>query len=120
MKKYILFIITILLSCQNNVAEHHTSLISRDKEKIIRSLQLSDEELIILDEHYPDTLRTILLQNTLTLDEILILHEIGISKDIIIHLIKYTNSSYHLTTDDLVTLQLKGVPREIITIMIKT
>jgi hypothetical protein len=115
-----LFILLLLcsLSCNKSKSQKETSLLSLQIEKSYKSAHLTKDDALILEVSYPVILNKIVACEPLGPKDVIVLYEIGISVGNLIHIIKYTNSNFTLSTDDVVELQLSGVPFEVINFMI--
>ncbi|MCH9621190.1 MAG: hypothetical protein S4CHLAM20_06070 [Chlamydiia bacterium] len=121
MRLLYLFLIIFFTSCGSYTTSATTGSVQKKKsERTLRAARLSNDDLLILEAHYPAVLRKILIQKPLNVKDVVILHEIGLQSEVLIHIIKYTKSVYMLTTDDIVTMQLGGVPFEVINFMIES
>ena len=116
----ILFIILLAcsLSCNKSKAQKEIGLLNLQAEKSYKSAHLTKDDALILEISYPNILRKIVIRESLCPKDVIILYEIGISVGNLIHIIKYTESNFTLSTDDVVELQLGGVPFEVINYMI--
>jgi len=120
MRLLLLILIPFIVSCGGYKKDGSYSSFTKMQERSLKAIKLSNDDALVLEVHYPVILKKIYSQRQLSVPEILILHEIGISPDNIIHVIKYTNSVYTLTTEDVVNLQLGGVPFDVINYMIES
>lgn len=121
--RYFLFLflyLTLMSSCGKSNDSNETSILSIQTEKNLKGAHLTKDDILILEIHYPVILKKIIVQQYLSPKDILVLHEIGINSETLIHLIKYTKSNYMLSTDEVVNLQLGGVPFEVINFMIES
>ncbi len=108
----------VLSSCSQTKRSVDSKPIEQQNLRVIAAIKLNKDEILVLEIHYPDVLQKIYIQEELKVKDILILHEVGIKEHILIHLIKYTSSNFVLTADDVVTMQLEGVPYSVIQFMI--
>lgn len=120
MKKLLVLAMLCLASCNQMKGTANASVQMKQNQRAMRAAHLSKDDLLILEIHYPSLLNKIVTQHSLTVHDVCVLSEIGISSEVLIHLIKYTKSSYMLTTDDVVGMQLGGVPFEVINFMIES
>ena len=120
MRLLLLILIPLIVSCGGCKKNGSYCSFTKTHERSLKALKLSNDDALVLEVHYPVLLKKILSQRPLSVPEVLILHEIGISSDNIIHVIKYTSSVYTLSTEDVVNLQLGGVPFEVINYMIES
>jgi len=109
-----------MVSCQGMTSSGQVSTLQKKSERSLKAARLSHDDLIILETHYPNVLRKILTQTSLNVGDVLVLNEIGLNGEVLIHVIKYTKSVYMLTTEDIVNMQLGGVPFEVINFMIES
>ncbi len=116
----IFFLSVVLHSCSKNTETSVSKSLQQSSGREISAIKLNPDDLLVLELHYPDLLQKLLIQEELTVTDIVILNEIGIKEDVLIHLIKYTSSNFMLTASDVVTLQLEGVPYSVINFMIES
>jgi ABC-type Fe3+-citrate transport system substrate-binding protein len=116
----IFFMSVALHSCSKNAETSVSKGLQHHSGREISAIKLNPDDLLVLELHFPDLLQKLLIQEELTVNDIVILHEIGIKEDVLIHLIKYTSSNFMLTASDVVTLQLEGVPYSVINFMIES
>jgi hypothetical protein len=102
------FFITLLLclSCSQERASSLIKSLHQSNKQIVQKIHLTEDDLLILEIHYPHLLEKI------------ILHEIGLKENVLIHVLKYTDSHFILSADEVVLLQLEGVPSSVIHFMI--
>jgi hypothetical protein len=114
------FFITLLLclSCSQERASSLIKSLHQSNKQIVQKIHLTEDDLLILEIHYPHLLEKIILQEGLGVKDIIILHEIGLKENVLIHVLKYTDSHFILSADEVVLLQLEGVPSSVIHFMI--
>jgi hypothetical protein len=110
--------LAFILSCNKSNDTKRVSLLHQQVEKNFKNAHLTKDDVLILNINYPKILKKIEVREPLTPKDIIILFQIGVSSGNIIHIIKYTQTNFILTTDDVVDLQLGGVPFEVINFMI--
>lgn len=120
MRLIILALIPFLAACHSDQNEDTAILHTYSNNDSLKLANLNNEDIFILEVHYPVILEKIVRGKTLAVREIITLHEIGLSEELLTHLIKYTGSIYMLTADDVVQLQLGGVPKTVINLMIES
>ncbi|MCH9617749.1 MAG: hypothetical protein SP4CHLAM5_06840 [Chlamydiia bacterium] len=120
MKLLLLALIPFLGSCNSKKEDKTAILHTHHHNDSLRLSRLSHDEIFILEMHYPVILKKILIGENLRVREVITLHEIGLRDEALIHLIKYTGSIFMLTADDVVKLQLGGVPLQVINLMIES
>ena len=113
-----LLIVVVFTSCSQTKESVSSKNIEQQSQRLIQAIKLNKDEILVLEIHYPDVLQKIYIQEELKVKDILILHEVGVKEHILIHLIKYTSSNFVLTADEVVTMQLEGVPYSVIQFMI--
>lgn len=119
MKRYLFILATFLASCTANKTSTSMIIESGQALELRQFGFLYDDDLYVLEVHYPDTLATIINREQLSVDQLLSLHEIGANDTQIINIIKYTKSIFILSADDVVFLQLKGVSLTLINYLIE-
>lgn len=119
MNFYIFLLSIIVCACTNKSTNQEVSIHSTETNYLQEFGYLYNDDIYILEVHYPETLQAIIKKDPLSLEQVLILHQIGINDSRIIHLIKYTSSYFMLTADDVVYLQLKGVSLKLINHLIE-
>jgi len=123
MKKFIVLIsiISFLLSCshRNSISFSSKNLIQPNSFKA-HLLSLSAEDIQILSLHVPKTLGKINKGFSISLEELVKLHEIGLSSESLLLIIKHTKSRFNLTTSDVIRLQMEGLPFKVINYLINT
>lgn len=83
-------------------------------------LRLSSEDLQILSVHCPKTLGKIMKCDSITLEELIKLHEVGLTPDSLVLILEHTKSRCNLTTSDVIRLQMEGIPFKVINYLIKS
>lgn len=120
MKRFLFLSLSLLAACHNAKQEDTVTIHSQVESLQLKKARLSQDDILLLEVHYPVTLEKILFSSALDVNDILILNEIGLKIDALIHIIKYTGSNFMLTTEDVVKLQLGGVPIPVINLMIRS
>jgi hypothetical protein len=120
MRLLLLALIPFLASCNSKKTDETAVLHTHQNDDSLRLARLSHDEIFILEIHYPVILKKILIGENLRVREVITLHKIGLNGEALIHLIKYTGSIFMLTADDVVKLQLRGVPLTVINLMIES
>jgi outer membrane lipoprotein SlyB len=81
---------------------------------------LDEQDRKIMEQRSPQTLKRIDRGEQLTLDDIKNMTKNGLNDDTIINQIKATNSSFRLTTSQIIDLKNSGVSQRVIDYMIQT
>ena len=81
-------------------------------------LCLSAEDIFYLNQESPNILHKIDRGDCLSVDDILVMHEVGVSADSMIQILVYTKTKFELSTSDVIRLQMEGVSFKVINHMI--
>ncbi len=83
-------------------------------------LCLSPEDIFYLNQESPMILSKIDRGEKMTIDDIIVMHEVGVSADSMIQILDYTKTRFELNTNDVIRLQMEGVPFKVINHMIQS
>ena len=83
-------------------------------------LSLSTEDIFYLNRHSPKVLEKIDGAIPLNLNDVIAMHIAGVSTESMISIIDHTHTRFELTTNDVIRLQMEGVPFRVINHMIKS
>lgn len=83
-------------------------------------LRLSSEDIQVLSLHSPKTLNKIMKGDCICLEELIKMHEAGLSPESLVLIIDHTKSRFTLTTSDVIRLQMEGIPFKVINHLIKS
>ena len=83
-------------------------------------LCLSAEDIFYLNQESPKILHKIDRGEKLTIDDIIVMHEVGVSPDSMIQILEFTKTRFELETADVIRLQMEGVPFKVINHMIQS
>lgn len=120
MRLLLIALIPLIGSCASKKENDTAILHTHQTDESIRLARLTQDDVFILEVHYPIILQKIVAGNALKVRDIITLHEIGLDGEALTHLIKYTGSIFILTAEDVVKLQLGGVPLTVINLMIES
>ena len=119
--RYFFFLLFPLLGACTKGEKQEPALVHSERDvHTFKRARLDADHILVLEIHYPLLLQKIALLSSLNVNDVITLHEVGVKRDSLIHIIKYTGSNFVLTTDDIVKLQLGGVPISVINLMIET
>ncbi len=120
MRYYFLLLLPLFGACSKAEQKESALIHSEADQSTFHKVRLTSDHILVLEIHYPYLLQKIALLHSLNVNDIITLHEVGVKGDCLIHIIKYTGSNFVLTTNDIVKLQLGGVPIPVINLMIGT
>lgn len=125
----LLFLTVFLFSCESKagspaVSEPRTTqgvvsslAISRKGEIVGISLEESDRQAM---EKYPQTLNKIEKGEPLSIEDVKKMSKAGLSDDVIIDQINFTNSAFYLNTTDIIGLKKAKVSQRVIDYMVQS
>lgn len=122
MKSFMLVLTTLALftSCTKtgqNPSQISSLQLHRSQRNII---SLPEEDLQLLKNHDPQILTKIRELAQITIDDIIVMQQLGFTSDMLILIINYTESRFQLSTIDVLRLQAEGVSFKVINYMIRT
>lgn len=113
--------IIILLCISSIITGCGSSSNSTSSQAVITSgsakahiLSLSAEDIFYLNQQSPFVLKKIDKGECLDLDDVVAMHEAGVSAESIIAIIDFTHTSFELNTNDVIRLQMEGVSFKVI------
>jgi len=109
----------LLLSC-NSQPKSTSSEAMQTAAYSRQMLSLPEEDVQLLKVHEPQLFKKIRDHIAMTIDDIISLQKLGFTSDIVIMIINYTESRFHLSTIDVLRLQSEGVPFKVINYMIRS
>lgn len=83
-------------------------------------LSLSAEDIFYLNQQSPAILKKIDRGEKVDLEDVIMMHEAGVSAESIIAIIDFTATHFELNTNDVIRLQMEGVSFKVINHMIQS
>ena len=124
MKRHLLLLLAlaapIITSCNKSSSSTAQQAIITPGSARAHMLALSHEDIFYLNQQSPMILNKIDRGDRLNIDDIIMMHEVGVSPSSMISIIDYTNTRFELTTSDVIRLQMEGVSFRVINHMIQS
>ena len=83
-------------------------------------LSLTSEDIAILHQYTPMIISKLEIRKAMSLEDIIRMHELGLTEDSLILIVEHTRTQFNLTTSDVIRLQMEGIPFKVINHLIKT
>lgn len=118
---FLLSSLTLLSSCHrgNSSASTPQSAVSVS-DTHARKCSLSAEDLFYLNQRSPEILQKIADQLPLSIDDVIKMYESGVTPHSMMLIIDYTKTRFELNTNDVIRLQIEGIPFNVINHMIQS
>ncbi len=112
------FISCSVLGCQNTSysTKGNTEITSTSAKA--HMLSLSAEDLFYLNQQSPMILQKIEKGESINLDDVINMHEAGVTAESIIAVIDFTHTKFEINTNDVIRLQMEGISFKVINYMI--
>ena len=120
--RYVVLLLTpllLLLSC-NSTNKSSSSEAMQTGAYSRQMLSLPEEDVQLLKVHEPQIFKKIRDHISMTIEDIISLQKLGFTSDVVIMIINYTDSKFHLSTIDVLRLQSEGVSFKVINYMIRS
>ncbi len=112
--------LTIIASCNHSSSTTSSQAVISPGSARAHMLCLSPEDIFYLNQESPKILQKIDRGEKLTIDDIIVMHGVGVSPDSMIQILQFTKTKFELNTNDVIRLQMEGVPYKVINYMIQS